>query len=206
MQYMVNKSMLLSTLESWNELMDFSVSLIACGGTALTLLGWKESTKDIDLILPKEREHERFIRFLDKIGYEQSTMTKWIHPGQPQIIFDLFKGNRVYTTDLLNSPLESGMNIEIHKFKRIYLGVLNPYDLVITKMARGSQVDVEDCMAVVINAEIDPRRLLSRYKETASYSPFAPQMKTKLSYLMVRMKDAGFDIIEMEEDYEQWQP
>lgn len=186
--------------------MDFFVSLIACGGTALTLLDWKESTKDIDLILPKEQEYRRLIKFLDNIGYKEHTGTGWIHPGQPQIIFDLFEDNRVYATDLLNSPLESGMNSEIHKFKRIYLGALNPYDLIITKMARGYPADVEDCMTILKNVEIGLRKLLSRYIETASYSPFAPQMKTKLSYLMTRMKEADFDITEMEEDYEQWQP
>lgn len=186
--------------------MDFSVSLIACGGAALTLLDWKESTRDIDLLVPKEREYERFIKFLGDTDYRQRTGTGWIHPGQPQIIFDLFKDNRVYVTDLLNSPLESGMNIEIYKFKRIYLGALNPYDLIITKMARGSPADVRDCIKILENAEIDHRKLLSRYMETASYSPFTSQMKTKLSYLMASMKDAGFDMTEMEEDYGRWQP
>ncbi len=205
-RYRVDKSFLISTLQSWNDIMDFSVSLIACGGTALTLLDWKESTKDIDLILPKEREYKRFIKFLGDVDYRQHTGTGWIHSGQPQIIFDFFRGKRVYAIDILNSPLESRMNIEIHKFKRIYLGALNPYDLIITKMARGEQVDVEDSMAILKNADINLGKFFSRYKETASYSVFVTRMKENLSYLMMRMKDEGLDITKMEEDYERWQP
>ena len=208
MQYRdrVDKSFLISTLQSWSDLMDFSVSLIACGGTALTVLYLKESTRDIDLLVPKEQEYKRLIKFLGDADYRQRTGTGWIHPGQPQITFDIFRDNRVYVTDLLNSPLKPGMNIEIHRFKRIYLGTLNHYDLIITKMARGDPADVTDCMTIIESGRIDHRKLLGRYMETASYSPFASQMKTKLSYLMASMEDAGIDITEMEEDYERWQP
>jgi hypothetical protein len=51
-RYRLTGDKLLETLENWDALLNFPVHLIGCGGTALTLLGIKESTKDIDLIVP----------------------------------------------------------------------------------------------------------------------------------------------------------
>ena len=44
-RYRISAIDLLDTLENWDSLMNFRVRLIACGGTALTLLNIKESTK-----------------------------------------------------------------------------------------------------------------------------------------------------------------
>jgi uncharacterized protein (DUF433 family) len=49
------------------------------------------------------------------------------------------------------------------------LGALNLQDLIITKMFRGMQVDVDDCVAVFATSEIDPEELLKRYAEAAKY-------------------------------------
>ena len=48
MAYRVLADELMETLGAWDELIPGreKIRLIACGGTALTLLGYKESTKD----------------------------------------------------------------------------------------------------------------------------------------------------------------
>ena len=51
----------------------------------------------------------------------------------------------------------------------IYLGALNLQDLIITKMFRGMQVDVDDCVAAFATSEIDSEELLKRYAEAAKY-------------------------------------
>ena len=51
MNYRTNKEWLLAVLSDWNEFLSRRIYLIACGGTALTLLGIKDSTMDIDLKL-----------------------------------------------------------------------------------------------------------------------------------------------------------
>lgn len=75
----------------------------------------------------------------------------------------------MFTTDLLDSPLGPGKNIPIKKWRHIYLGALNLQDLIITKMFRGTQIDVDDCVAVVTTSKIDPEELLKRYAEAAKY-------------------------------------
>ena len=70
-KYRITASELLQTIENWEHLIDFKVNLIGCGGTALTLLEIKDSTKDIDFIVPIGKEHERLMKFLRSLGYEE---------------------------------------------------------------------------------------------------------------------------------------
>src|SRR3989338_2918957 len=149
MAYRSNKNQLLQELRKWDTLLTGrKIHLIACGGTAMTLLGYKESTKDVDFIVPVEQEHDKLINFLIKAGYKETSDSSWMYPGE-NIRYDLYRGKKVFTTNLLNSPLDEGKNIKIMDMKRIYLGVLNPIDLIITKMFRGNLVDRQDCNELV---------------------------------------------------------
>jgi hypothetical protein len=56
MEYRLDRDALLDVLGQWNTFLKRKVHLIACGGTALTLLGVKESTKDIDFMDLLRRE------------------------------------------------------------------------------------------------------------------------------------------------------
>jgi len=167
-KYRITASELLQTIENWEHLIDFKVNLIGCGGTALTLLEIKDSTKDIDFIVPISKERERLMKFLRSLGYEEKG-GGLAHPDDPYFLYQFWVGNRVFTTDLLDPPLNPGRNIPIKKWRHIYLGALNLQDLIITKMFRGMQVDVDDCVAAFARFEVDPEELLKRYAETAKY-------------------------------------
>ena len=65
------------------------VHLIACGGTAITLVGVKPSTKDVDFIVPKERKHDYLTKQLKALGYKQVTGSGWKRAGE-EFQFDLF--------------------------------------------------------------------------------------------------------------------
>lgn len=73
MEYRTTADEVMSTLALWDEWIPGrgKVHLIACGGTALTLLGYKESTKDVDLLVPVEKEYERLTHFLARGGYQR---------------------------------------------------------------------------------------------------------------------------------------
>ncbi len=167
-KYRISGSALIETIDNWERLINFKVNLIGCGGTALTLLEIKDSTKDIDFIVPVGKEYERLMKFLRSLGYEEKGGVL-AHPDDPYFLYQFWVGNRVFTTDLLDSPLDPGKNIPIKKWRHIYLGALNLQDLIITKMFRGMRVDVEDCVAAFIKFEIDPEKLLQRYTEAAKY-------------------------------------
>lgn len=167
-KYRITGRELIQTVDNWEHLINFKVNLIGCGGTALTLLEIKDSTKDIDFIVPVFKEYERLMKFLRSLGYEEKG-GGLAHPDDPYFLYQFWVGNRVFTTDLLDPPLDPGKNIPIKKWRHIYLGALNLQDLIITKMFRGMQVDVDDCVAVFATSEIDPEELLKRYAETAKY-------------------------------------
>jgi hypothetical protein len=167
-KYRITGRQLIDTIDNWEGLINFKVKLIGSGGTALTLLGIKESTKDIDMIVPVQKEYERLLTFLRSIGY-QDRGNGLIHPDAPLFLFQFWTGNRVFTTALLDSPLDPGRNIVIKEWRHIYLGALNLQDLIITKMFRGTQVDIEDCVSAFAAFEMDPEALLERYAEAAKY-------------------------------------
>ncbi len=167
-KYRITNRDLIQTIDNWEHLINFKVNLIGCGGTALTLLKIKDSTKDIDFIIPVGKEYERLMKFLRSLGYREKG-GGLAHPDDPYFLYQFWVGNRVFTTDLLDSPLGPGKNIPIKKWRHIYLGALNLQDLIITKMFRGTQVDVDDCVAVFATSKIDPEELLKRYAEAAKY-------------------------------------
>lgn len=166
--YRLSSIDLMDTLDNWNSLMYFRVHLIACGGTALTLLKIKDSTKDIDFIVPKENEYQRLMKYLKDLNYGDKGGGLF-HEDDPNFIYQFWCGNRVFTTDLLDSPLEEGKHILIKKWTHIYLGALNLIDLIITKMFRGNQVDRDDCIAVFSTGQVNAEELLDRYSEAARY-------------------------------------
>jgi len=169
-QYRIGCDGLLDRLGIWDGYLHRKVHLIACGGTAMTLLGVKDSTKDIDLIVPELKEYSYLTRTLNELGYIRDTGYGWRIPGD-NFIFDIFAGNSVYMTELRESPLKEGNHTVYKEFSSIYLGVLNEYDLISSKLLRGTQVDIDDChMLMEYRGEaIDKKRLHNVYRDYASY-------------------------------------
>ena len=166
--YRITPEDLLSTLENWDKVINFRLRLIACGGTAMTLCGWKASTKDIDFIVPREKDLSKLIKFIRSIGYDEAP-GGWVNPDDPFFIYQFWAGKRVFTTELLESPLETNNHVQIKKWGRIYLGALNPADLIISKMFRGTAADVNDCMVAFEKGGVEPQHLIHRYHQTALY-------------------------------------
>ncbi len=77
----------------------------------------------------------------------------------------------MHTTELLDSPLEEKNHILVKEFSMIYLGVLNYYDIIISKLFRATTVDIDDCLQLIKakKEEISFKYLESRFKETASF-------------------------------------
>ncbi len=179
-----DKERLLSRLADWDSFIRKQVRLIACGGTALTLLNIKPSTKDIDFIVPDIGEYEYLVRTLNQLGYK-SVSGSGLRRGD-DFVFDLFRGPRVHTTDLLESPLEPKNHILIKEFSYIYLGVLNYYDLLISKLFRGATADMDDCLALISHKgkEIDLELFEKRFRETASYDISEERIMKNLEYFL----------------------
>ncbi len=64
-------------------------------------------------------------------------------------MLDLFMGQRIHTTELMASPLEQENHRLFKEFSYLYIGILNHYDLIASKLFRGTGVDFEDCLMLV---------------------------------------------------------
>ncbi|WP_435549904.1 DUF6036 family nucleotidyltransferase [Desulfobacterium sp. N47] len=146
------------------------VHLVACGGTALTLMDIKPSTKDIDFIIPLEAEYRHLIKTLKELGYQQQTGSGW-HKSGDLFVFDLFVGKRIHTTELMASPIEKENYTQFKEFSNLYIGILNPYDLIASKLFRGTRVDFEDCLMLLKSRkkDIDLKRVEQHIINLASY-------------------------------------
>ena len=189
MEYRVTADELRQTLASWDALFPgrSKIHLVACGGTALSLLGYKESTKDVDFLVPNEQEHERLVKFLIRAGYERVVGRGWKRPGEV-IIYDLYPGKRVFQTELLDSPLAGNGHTKLWEGNKIYLGVLNSVDLIITKLFRGADQDVEDCLTLLDHEAVDLRVFEERYRETASYEINEGRVIQNLEHFLTKVR------------------
>jgi hypothetical protein len=107
---------------------------------------------------------------LKDLNYEPVTGSGWQRRGDI-FRFDLFPGKRIHTTELLESPLKPGNHRLLMEYSRLYIGVLNEYDLIASKLMRGSGVDFDDCLMLMKTRcdQIDIERLLVHYRELVSY-------------------------------------
>ncbi len=191
MEYRIDKLGLLDRISAWDTFLKRKVHLIACGGTALTLLGVKSSTKDIDLIVPNLDEYEYLVGILKQLGYKSASGWGWERGDG--FIFDLFRGKAIHTTELLESPLEKGNHILVKEFNRIYLGVLNYYDLIISKLFRATAIDIDDCLVLAKDKEkdIDFKQLEKRFKETASFDVSEDKVNKNFVHFLKILRKEG---------------
>lgn len=186
MEYRIDKQALLDVMEQWNRFLRRKVHLIACGGTAMTLLNVKPSTKDIDFMVPKPTEYDYLLTVLKQLGYGQTTQSGWQRQGDP-FIFDLFRGKRIHThtTELPGSPLEEGNHTMLKEYSHLYIGILNEYDLIASKLMRGTGVDFNDCLMLVRSDKtIDIERLKRHYAELISYDISQDRVAAHIDYFI----------------------
>lgn len=191
MKYRIDRQGLLDRISAWDTFLKRRVHLIACGGTALTLLKVKASTKDIDLIVPDLDEYDYLIDILKQLGYKSATGWGWSR--RDGFIFELFRGKAVHTTELLESPLNKDNHILVKEFSRIYLGVLNYYDIIISKLFRATELDLEDCLSLIKSKkkDIDFKYLEKRFKDTASFDVSEDKVIKNFEHFLKILKKEG---------------
>ena len=201
-RYRIDKEGLFDELRIWGEDLPSLVRLVACGGTALTLLDLKPSTKDIDFLVPDLGEFDVLTRYFQSLGWEGSG-TRWVRPGG-QFIFDVFRGPVVHVTELLDDPLHPGQHIPIGQFGRVLLSALNLMDVACTKLVRCTGVDLDDCLEIMRKGQVDPRRFAGRFREYARYGLNERDFKTNLEVFAERMTDDGMDATGLREVLKGW--
>lgn len=90
--------------------------------------------------------------------------------------------------------MEQNNNILIREWNNIYLGSLNYYDLIITKLFRGTSVDFRDVYLLFqdIHEKFDIDRFLKRYRETASHDVSEVKVLGYLNIFINEIKERGY--------------
>ncbi len=130
----VSKTGLLSILYVFDERLPHKILLVAVGGTAMTMLGIKASTKDIDFNIPEKKDYEEFVR-----------LYKAISPG---VAIDYYPNNTVFTEVLPEDYLSIASDYKSN-FENIRIKVLNPVDIVCSKISRCDEADIEDIKSCI---------------------------------------------------------
>lgn len=158
----------------------------------MTLLGVKPSTKDVYFMAPDLKEYDYLIRNLKKLDYAPVTQSSWQRPGE-QFQFDIFRGNNIHTTGLLTSPLEEGRHTIFKEYSYLYIGILNDYDLISSKLMRGTRVDFDDCLALTEAhiADINIDRLIEHFNEMVSYDVSQDRLRPHITHFVELLKEKG---------------
>lgn len=143
----VSKKELLGFLDLFDQELDRSIVLIAVGGTAMTLLEIKPSTKDVDFNIPSEEDLKEFNRVNDKI--------------KPGIRIDFWGSNMIFGEILPEDYVKLATE---HKtgLKKIEIRILNPIDIACSKISRSNEADMEDIRDCIKYARITGKQLASR--------------------------------------------
>ena len=162
---MIDRNELIKWLRIIDKKLHRKITLIAVGGTAMTLLGLKSSTKDVDFCL-KSGEKDDFEKALDR-----------------RFKVDIFTDGYIFSEQLPEDYDEKSK--EIANMKNIALKVLSPIDITITKAARFNARDEEDIEA--LSKYVDKDELIRRFnKVVKSYSGKEEEYRYHMNVILKR--------------------
>jgi len=144
----LDKTQLVDFLGVVEKELSRQITLVAVGGTAMTLLDLKPSTIDIDFTGPGGAIAD-FKEALKNISHGFK--------------IDLYKDGVVFSQILPGDYLEK--SIRIRQIGRIELRSLQPLDIVVTKIGRLDDRDMQDIEACIRGHRLNKKTILSRAKQ-----------------------------------------
>jgi len=145
----LEKKTLLDFLEEVDSELNKKINLVAVGGTAMTLLGVKPSTIDIDFTGPG-KDIEEFEQILKNIAHGFKV--------------DCWKDGVVFSQILPEDYLRKSIAIKT-RMKNIRLKTLQPADIVATKIGRLDQRDLEDIEDCIKKFKLKKEQIVKRAKQ-----------------------------------------
>jgi hypothetical protein len=159
-----DKSALFEFLEVFNGELTRKVTLVAAGGTAMTLLDLKPSTIDVDFTIPRS----------DLPEFERA-----LKSNPPGFKVDRWADGYVFCQSLPSDYLEK--SIKIIEYRHILLKALHPVDIVVTKIGRLNQKDIQDIETCIREFKISKDDITAR---AALVSPtYVPKEEDYLYHL-----------------------
>ena len=139
------------------NLLEKDIVCTAIGGTAMMFQGYKQNTKDIDIVFNSVKDRDIFVAALKELGYEQKALfgiydkNHREHHGKPQMFsrsderFDLFVKN-VFGYNLDEKFVERR---DFKGKKELIIHLLPKEELILLKAITGREKDHEDIETIV---------------------------------------------------------
>lgn len=181
----INAVALTDIILEFDRYLPRKLTLIAVGGTALTLLGKKASTRDVDFCFLDKASMRSFISLAEKLGYKRAGPNRFIGKG---IAIDIYSDGYIFCVQLLNDYAKKA--VKIKEMQKIDLYSLAPMDLLITKAARFNDRDKEDMLAIIQSFDVAQKELVMRWIDTMEFS-LVRDAKENLSLLLDLFKEQG---------------
>lgn len=144
----LDESRLIEFLEVVDAELRRRIVLVAAGGTAMTLLDLKASTVDVDFTAPAEDADE---------------FTKTLRTLPHGFKVDCWKDGAVFSQFLPSDYLER--SLPIRNLRRIELRALHPVDIVVTKIGRLDERDIQDISACIRRFRLKKEAILERARQ-----------------------------------------
>lgn len=181
------KDDLIAFIQKLDSFLDKPITLVALGGTALTLLNLKSATRDIDFIVASKQAPE-LISLFQLLGFEEIAERRWL--TKDGIIIDLYFDDYIVNVKLVAPSSETSTVIKV--FDTITLRVLNFYDICITKIDRGDARDFEDIKHILEKTDIQLPILIRKFILTMDYSE-SENPKFKLLEFVKFVRSLNYD-------------
>ena len=163
----VSNDRLIAYLKEIDLLLEEDIKVIAVGGTAMTLLGMKSSTIDIDFDLS-----DKDYKIVEKI--------KDLVPTGFRV--DLFKRGWIVSQQLPMDYLDNVIKIE-GEFNHISLFALHPLDIVAIKIPRLIDRDLQDIEICIRTYNLTKEQVEKRTKQV-EYGASDRDFMTNLNYVL----------------------
>lgn len=194
------KDDLVAFIQKLDSFLDKPITVIALGGTALTLLEIKSSTRDIDFITTSE-DYQTLLNLFRELEFKEIAERRWL--TNEGIIIDVCLDDYVVNVKLIEPSKEKSSIIR--EFEHISLRALNFYDICITKIDRGDARDFEDIKHILEKTDINLSVLVRKFILTMDHSE-SENPKFKLLEFVDFVKKIGYKIrTEDMERIQEWQ-
>lgn len=182
------KDDLLMFIHKLDSFLDKPITIIALGGTALTLLDIKSSTRDIDFIIAS-KEFTTLLAIFKSLGFKEIAERRWLTTDG--IIIDVYLDDYIVNVKLIEPSKEK--SILLREFEYITLRVLNLYDICITKIDRGDARDFGDIKHILEKSDTKITVLIRKFILTMDHSE-SENPKFKLLAFVKFVKELGYGI------------
>lgn len=157
---MINTKDQQELLELIAQYLKEDIECIAIGGTAMMFLGYKNATKDIDLVFSNNKDRQVFIDAIQEIGYSKKSLNfiydkKRVQDKNKPVVysrgderFDLFVGSVFGSNVDFNSKDITQRHDFIAK-KELIIHTLSKEDIILLKSVTNREKDIEDIEAII---------------------------------------------------------